>query len=570
MPNYTSKLFEGVQKKNVKKSFQDLSHEWNHDIQPGYLTPFLMVPTLPGDEFTKVKCEFFFKFDPLYYPIIHRMKLEADLYYVPNRIMWPEVPGDFSTGWTNWIMLRDEFSHPTIDVNMADLESGGNGNNSVMGYFGIPYLWNGGGSELDRTVVITGLNAFPAMAYILIWDQYYRNPSLEETRGFPLVAGDNTAAMIDAYGFLTPTDVRLNCLPGKWDMDYFTAGLPRPQAGEAVKIPQISAHLDPNGATNYSIIRKSDGSLPTGTDALSSISGNLNAGIEGESYVDNTNVAPTMREFTLAQVLQGLRESLLKIGQRYQDYIKGIFDEDPTPMDINVPVLFGTYKATVNISEVMSQASTDGELGIRLGDYGGNMALYDQDGGVHKIRTSEHGLLIGIMCLKPTTRYGQGINRYWRYSTPYDYPMDVFCGIGDQEVLHEELYFDNLTAVMADHNGKTFNYIPRYSEARTILNNYGTNLASKVGYGLSAHLGRWWDPEEMVGTPYDNAMNFNDLFISTRESNDFGGLRIVDVWRTLVLTSGKSASKVVNAYVYNQIEVMRPLPAKSVPGDLMV
>lgn len=566
MPNYSSKLFQGVAKKNVKKSFQDLSYEWKHDFKPGYLIPFLKVPTLPGDEFT-VDCEFFFKFEPLYFPMIHRMKFEADLYYIPNRIMWPETPGDFQTGWTNWIMIRDEFGHPTHDVNMQLISA--SGNDSVMGYFGLPYLWDDQGTAVGRTVLHTGLNAFPAMAYLMIWDQYYRNPHLEETRSFPLVSGDNSTEFHTAYGFLTASDVRMTVFPAKWDMDYFTAGLSRPQAGDAVQIPVVKTFEEMNGVTPNAVFRSAvDGDpAPTGNIATDASGFPIIQGGE-QQYYDPANTAGDVRQLTFAQILQGFRESLLKIGQRYQDYIRGIFDEDPTPMDINVPVLFGTYKGTVDVSEVLMQADTTGEVALRLGDYAGNASLYSK-GTSHRIKVNEHGLLIGIMSLRPTTSYGQGVNRYWRYSTPYDYPMDVFCGMGDQEVLNEELYFDNLTAQMDAHNATTFNYIPRYSEARTMVNQYGTNLASEIGLGLSTHLGRWFNPETMIDAAYNSAMNFGEKFLSTYESNDAGGVRLSDVFRILTLTNGGVSGMPVIGYVYNRIEALRPLPMYSTPGEVI-
>ena len=47
--------------------------------------------------------------------------------------------------------------------------------------------------------------------------------------------------------------------------------------------------------------------------------------------------------------------------------------------------------------------------------------------------------LMGIISVVPNTGYGQGIERWWRYATPQDYPLDMLCGIGDQEVLKRKL-----------------------------------------------------------------------------------------------------------------------------------
>lgn len=553
MPKYSSRLFQGVQKKNVQKSTVDLSHEWKHDFQIGDYTPMLKIPTLPGGEY-EIETDFFFKFEPLYYPIIHRCNLDADYFFVPNRIMWPATPGNDQTGWTNWIMLKNETEHPTIDVDMEDITVDANSNNSVMGYFGLPYLMPDG---VNRTTVHTSMNAFPAMAYILIWDQYYRNPQLEDERGFPLVAGDNTAAMIAAYGFTTPTDVRLSCLPAKWALDYFTSAIPTPQAGDAITIPIT------------------DENLRTGwvDDAGNPVTGALNAATEptGEpkTQIGATDVhieaTATMRQLRLAEVLQSFRESLIKIGQRYRDYIIGIFAEDPTPMDISVPMMIGNYKGIVEVSEVLSTGNfTSSSSTInKLADYAGNAGLYTQPDNKIRFQTKEHGLIIGIMNVMPNTGYGQGIERYWRYSTPYDYPMDIFSTVGDQEILKEEVFYTNLIADAAKNN-ETFGYIPKYSEARFINNSYGTNLAFRAG--VSTHLGRWWNPETTTGADYDNRVELDEYFIAAAGSVDAGNIRISDVFRVLTLQNAESVQKVITGYLYHRITARIPLPLYSTPG----
>lgn len=568
MPKYTSRLFQGTAKKPVSKSMKDLSHDWVHDIQVGDYVPFLWIPTLPGDEF-EIECEFFFKFEPLYYPVIHRCSLDADLFWIPNRIMWPAVTGDPDTGWTNWIMLKNETEHPTIDVDMEWFPEGGGGiNNSIMGYLGIPYLLS---DELTRHTTITGLNAFPAMAYLMCWDQYYRNPQLEDERAFPLVAGDNTAAMIAAYGFTTPTNVRLDCLPAKWMKDYFTSALPTPQLGDAIQIP-LTRDWNTGDVLNQQLRDSSTGAIiPSGILLGSDAQGDLvdDTGTN-EVYIDMNETAPDMRELRIAEKLQQFREWMIKIGQRYRDYVIGFFSEDPTPMDISVPLLIGNYKGIVQVSEVMSQALTlNGDFPQNVGDYVGNMSLYESARNKINFKCREHGLILGIMNIMPNTSYGQGINRYWRYSTPYDYPMDMFSTVGDQEIKNEELFYLNLNAEQTK-NQNTFGYIPKYSEASYISNNFGTNLSptgtSEGALGLSMHLGRWWNPGTTVGAVYDNTVELDNFFISASGSEDAGNIRISDVWKTLTTPNGDATMKVVTAFVAHTIKAMRPLPAYSTPG----
>lgn len=554
---FNTNLFEGVSKKTVSKSRQDLSYEWKDAFDPGSLIPFLMVPTLPGDDFTEIESQFFFKFEPLHFPVIHRMQLEADIFWCPYRVMWPTVKGDSDTGWENWIMLKNSFSPPTVAVDMAFVnESSGD---SVMGYLGIPYVFDDGVQD----TLITGLNAFGPMMYLLCWDEYYRNVQVEDVRGFNLVNGDNTAAMAAAFGFSTPTDVSFSVLPAKWPLDYLTAGLLQPQVDSTVQIPLVEDIANFDYPTSWK-------KLADGTDAGA---GTLVTTASGDTQVgpvpvglDIQETAGTILQLGNAERIQRFRERLMKIGQRFRDYVIGIFDEDPTPMDIDIPIMIGSYKGTVNVSEVLTQANVGGETDLNTGQYAGNMALFESQTNTIRFKCRDHGLIMGIMSLVPNTGYGQGINRWWRYDSPYDYPMDTFSSIGDQEVLKEEVMYNAFPAE-ASKNQETFSYVPRFSEARTMLNHFGSSLAWKLGIGLSTHMGMWFDPSVVNGAEYDDTIQLDQYFISCNiRTGGEGGLRGGDIWRVLTFPNGATASRVCIGYVYNKIIVNRPLPMYSTPS----
>lgn len=566
MPNFLNKLFQGVAPKNVNKSHFDLSHEWKHDMNPGFLIPFLKIPCLPGDEFT-ISSEFFFKTNPLYYPAIHRFKLEADYYFIRYSVMWPETLDGELNGWKNWIMAKADVLHPTTDVEMVFQTSNAD-NMSVMGYFGIPYLYDGEG----RGTVITGLNAFPAMAYLHIYDQYYRNPELEDERRFYLTDGDNTSAFQDAYDYHgTGPENRLNVFPSKWDRDYLTACLPTPQAGDPVQIPMTTGYGEQGQYANFPTRWKrldtgatpSEGPLEIDTD------GDTQTDVPQPVGLDIQTGAATVAELRFAEILQQFRERLIKIGRRYRDYIKGMHDEDVNPLELELPIMIGNYRGAVQISEVLTQAMTTvGEDNFNTGDYSGNASLYETNNQPFRFNAKDYGLIIGIMNVTPNTGYGQGINRYWRYSTPYDYPLDMFCTIGDQEVLKEEVMYNNLQADAAK-NQETFGYIERYAEARHINNIYGTNLARNAG--LSIHAGKWYDPQTTTGSNYDAAIEINKDFIDADPTGIGatlkGGTRVTDIFRTLTLSNGLPTEMTIVAYVMHRISVLRALPLYSTPSS---
>jgi len=557
MPNFNFNMFQGNKTKQVQKSYKDLSHEWKHDMTLGYLVPCLMIPTLPGDEFT-IDSQFFFKCDPLYFPLIHRLNMVCDYYWVRNGAMWPAIydgtPSD--GGWENWIMMKSTDAHPTVDVDMEFYPSGTR-NDSVMGYFGLPYLVAG----QDRTTEITGLNAFPAYAYLMIYDQFHRHPQLEEPHcTFKLIAGDNTANMVEmyAYDIGATSDIRLSVFPAKWGKDYLTSCLPTPQVGDAVLIP--STKLDGDGNYIPQKLYELDGETPVaGTLEVSGDGDLFKAGASAQKVVLETNA--TICDLSIASVLQTLKEQLMKVGQRYKDWIDWSHDVDIDPLDINVPVMIGSYKGSIQISEVLTQANTTvGESTFITGDYAGNAGLYETGMNAIRFNCKDYGILMAIVTVTPNTGYGQGINRYWRYNDPLDYPMDIFTTIGDQEVRKEEAFFNNLEL---DKNNETFGYIPRYAEASFINNNYGTNLAFNAG--LSVHLGKWYDPDSMVGTQYDDNIEINREFLRA-DATWQGGTRVSDVFKVLTFPNGGASMNPIYAYIFHNIKALRPLPQFSTPS----
>lgn len=557
MPNFNFNIFQRNAKKNVQKSFKDLSHEWKHDFSLGNLIPCLCIPTLPGDDF-EIESQFFFKFDPMYYPIIHRVGLEVDYWWVRNANMWKQY--DITDGsWEQWIMMQGEWAHPTVNVEMRYYDVGAVLQDSIYGYIGVPYVMYEDGV---RTTVISGLNAFPAEAYLQIYNQGYRHPQLEEVRGLNrgLFAGDNTTYLTEsyAYGRGITSSVRLSVLPSKWQKDYFTSLLPEPQAGDAIQIPMTIDPLDPSkGPTRW---LKSDGTADT--------AGVLTTEADGDTkrnetlYLDTQTNAATVRQLSIATVLQTLKEQLMRFGQRYKDWIDASHDEDVDPLDLGIPIMFGNWRGQVNVSEVLSQATSENANASNdVGEYVGNAGLFE-NGSKVSFKCRDYGILMAIFSLTPNSGYGQGIPRWLRYSDPLDYPMDIFASVGDQEILNEEIFYNNVTAEL-DTNQRTFGYGVRFQEAYTIPNNYGSNLAWNAG--LSAHLGKYYNPDEVKGAVYDTWIELDKYFIDASDAIR-GGTRVGDVFKHLNLQNGMTTQNAVTGYILHKIGALRPLPAFSTPS----
>lgn len=542
--------------KNAKKSRFNRSRQWKAQMQPGFLIPCLLEEVFPGDEY-EIDPEFLYKFQSLWFPILHKLTMRCDVYEIPNRIIWPDRSTDLiNQGWSKWITMQNEEELPKINVDCTYDNSFIQ--NRVGIYMGLPAIpMHAGNTEL-----ISDLVAFPFSAYLKIWDEYYRIPQLEDERWFPLQPGDNTAAFEAAFDPIAITGA-YDCLPSKWEKDYVTSCLPTPQFNDAINLNDLNDFdKEPN------LIRKVTDDAPLGINSLKTdATGNLEGDVDGSAYIDLVTTTTT-KQIRLAEIYQEFRETILQIGQRYRDYIKGLWKDDPQPGVVDVPILIGSRFGRVNISETYTTANTEGDgqgygRGY-TGEYSGNASMYARDGGIMRHKVREHGFIMGIVQVNADTSYGQGIERFWRRSVQTDYPLDMFQHIGDQEVMKEEVVYNYRNGEVAK-NFETFGYIPRFAESM-----YANNVhIGRMNFdeGKSMHLGRIFN----VDVDYSTNIVINDRFTNVNSNDPYdlegGGFRLVDTFKVLPLTQseGSPSQPAMFAHIFWSIYVNRQLAMFSTP-----
>jgi len=558
--SYAKNLFEGVPKKHANMSRFNLSHEWKHDFTLGKIIPVLCEPTMPGDHF-EISSEFMFRFEPLYYPIMAMVNMTCNYFWVPNRILWraTDFSAESANGWVNFITMTTELDPPRVSPDMQT-ETDGSLNDTILGYMGLPYTRR----AVGWADTIEAINALPLFGYLAIIDEYYRNPQLEPGVWFNPIEGDNTSEMDTVLG--ATTTGRWRVFSSKWEKDYFTSAIPQPQTGDPIKVPFVVTDRQ-TSAGEEPIFRKASDGTPAGAGAMSTdASGEPQVAGSGQVYYDPQSWAADIKQLRLAEALQTFKERLMKISNRYRDYIKGMFGRDPQPGQVDVPVWFGYYSGRVQISDVTQTATTQiTETQYNTGDFVGRMDLYEK-GKKFNVTCMEHGWIIALMEVKPNTSYGQGIDRFWRWTLPTDYPLDIFAGIGDQEIRKEEILYNSKTTDLAKNN-ETFGYIPRYSEMRYRNSKFGSNLQAQ-SWGLGLHFGRWWDPEFTVGSIYDRLV-IDENFVNTKEQTGGGiegSLRVAQIFKSLpTLFNNEVTQNQIFGHIMHSIYVNRALPMFSTP-----
>lgn len=262
-------------KKDIKRSFFDLTHQRTFSMKMGDLIPFLVMEVLPGDSF-KIKTDALIRFTPLVAPVFHEVNVKMHYFFVPNRLVW----GTSSiTGWQDFITKgligTSSAVFPTVTI-----PGGGYAIKTLADYLGVP---TGSGAG-------TTISALNFRGYTLIWNEWYRNANII------------TAATVSvADGADTTTNVTI--LKALWEKDYFSSCYLSAQQGTGVTLPlgTTAPVIYSNANTSgVKIMVASTGVQAGGTDGLSQISGVLrndgnNFGVQidpnGTLVTDLTNAA---------------------------------------------------------------------------------------------------------------------------------------------------------------------------------------------------------------------------------------------------------------------------------------
>ena len=324
-------------------------------------------------------------------PIMHRCDLTVNYFYIPNRIMWDQ--------WESFIAgNQDSLLWPYQIYNPGDFSE----YDLLMQYFGAPVSY---GTAQDATV-----SAFWIEAYLMCWDEFYRNPHIQDERRMELTAGANTPNA----SAVVPSKVN-------WNYDFYTAGKPSPQLGSDVVIPMVSDSWDKLGPYRF---RREDNQTVAGTGDVqhNNIASENRIGVAGTIpvYLDIEESAASIRELRYSEAIQSYLEDLNRAStSRYRDYMKVFHDSDPQAGVIDDPVWIGGHRGNIVISEVMQTAQTviSGSVSSVTGDYTGQaMAL--ESGKTITYHCKEHGIILGLIDIKRSEerRVGKECRSRW---SPY-------------------------------------------------------------------------------------------------------------------------------------------------------
>ena len=207
--------------------------------------------------------------------------------------------------------------------------------------------------------------------------------------------------------------------------------------------------------------------------------------------------AVSVRDLRTSSALQRYAERSLKFGNRYEEFIQREFGVKPRDSRIQRPEYLGGGRGILNISEVLQTAEgTDTSVGTMRGHGIASVAQRPI-----RFKSPEHGIIIGLLSIRPKAVYTQGIEREFLKRSRLDFFTPELANIGMQEVLTQELF------ATSTNKDSIFGYSDRYQEYR-----YHKPLVT----GEFRDTLNYWNMARI----FENAPNLNDEFINMEYSSE--------------------------------------------------
>lgn len=582
----SSFVFGSVPMIRASRSRFDLSQSIKTSGNVGKLYPFFCQEVYPGDTF-KINSTVLARLNSAYLrPVMDNLFLDQYFFFVPSRLVfdkWAQVFGENKAGaWANTTTpVVPTFKNTATSGNIAL-------HDNVCAYINLPV-----GQDLGANV--KDISILPYRAFALIYDEWFRDEN--NIQPMQIQKGDAASSEVLNNNAWAPNNYLGKCPNVAKFHDYFTTCLPSPQKGDAVEIgtvilpervlPVAGMPISTAGSTSSDLIAGSfddlNGALVNAgysvngaTNQLGFLMGstssdtwaNSNGSTTSFGLLSNSNdiyglqtsaspapnrmtihnlaaydsglalASATVNDLRYAFQVQKMLEKDARGGTRYREYILSHFGVSVADSRVQVPEFLGGKRSPLNVQQVAqtSQNTTDSPL-ASLGAY----SLSFGKAGFSKGFT-EHGFIIGCMCLRYHHTYQQGVERYAFRKERLDFYDPVFANIGEQPVYKKEL-FANAGA------DDVFGYQEAWADLRYRPSRVSGQLASKSTNTLDIY---------HFGDEYANAPSLNAQFINESDSNFARTIAIDDA------TGADADQFVFDIYVQN--DAIRELPVYSVPS----
>lgn len=533
--------FSMVPRADIPRSGFKIEHAYKTTFDAGYLIPVYVNEVLPGDTFN-LRATMFARLATPLVPVMDNLHLESFFFFVPMRLVWDN---------TNKFFGERIDPADSVDYQIPTLKSQADGflEGSVADYFGLPTEGQiGAGNQIT-------VNALPFRAYNLIFNEWFRDQNLLDSRPCPK---DDGPDLIGDYPLLQR---------GKRH-DYFTSCLPWLQKGPSVPLAlggsapvktsgtavQFSGVQAPMNWFNVSGASAGAGDLGIDASGASVIGGAAPGSTQvypNNLYADlSASTAATINQIRQSFQIQKLLERDARGGTRYTEVIRSHFGVMSPDARLQRPEYLGGGHTPVNIHPVTQTSGTAGTGGYTDTPQGNLAAFGTALASGHGFTQSftEHGYVIGLINVRADLGYQQGLHKMWTRKWRFDFYWPVFSHLGEQAVLMKEIYAIGTpdgTINPTDQDEEVWGYQERWAEYR-----YKPSLITGMLRSTYAQpLDMWHLAQHFTAKPV-----LNGTFISDAPPVD----------RIVATTAQTGRQFIIDIFFRNKCA--RPMPLYSVPG----
>lgn len=509
----------------------------------GDLIPIFVDEVLPGDTFSVDSAGVVRMSTPIY-PVMDNAYCDIYYFFVPNRLVWNhwrEFYGENrETAWEQPV----DYEIPQITAPEKGWQKG-----TIADYMGIPINVSG-----------LSVSALPFRAYVLIWNEWFRDQNLKD----PAMVNLDDATVQGANDGDYVANAQLGALPLKVAKphDLFTSCLPEPQKGPAVLLPigssaPVLTSTSPivTGAHDPMKLSPIDGTSMPSSKTTDLYAGGADGNVNGREitstppfeysfypsnlYADLSEAqAATVNQLRLSFAVQRLYEKRARGGSRYIEQIKALFGVDSPDSRLQRPEYLGGSRIPISMNQVLQTSGTT-DVSPQ-----GNTAAYSQTNFNENSFTksfTEHGYIIGLACVRTSHTYQQGIERFWSRKKFFDFYVPQLANIGEVAVLNKEIYAQGTAT-----DDEAFGYQEAWADYRYKPSRVSGAFRSTYAQSLDAwHYADYYESQPFLSSEWID---------ETRENMN----------RTLAVQDTLEDQFIADFYF--GLSCVRPMPLYSIPG----
>lgn len=556
MNRNTQSHFSTTPTVSINRSKFDRSFDHKTTFNAGDLIPFYVDTTImPGDTVKMNMASVVRMMTPIA-PVMDNANLDVYFFFVPYRLIWEhwkQFMGENDTApWTQTV----EYEIPQIVAPSAGWLKG-----SLADYFGYPTKIGG-----------YKASALPFRAYATIWNDWFRDQNLKNpcyiSKGDADITGTDKTTLGANYDYVVDTEKgAAPCKVARYH-DYFSSTLPEPSKGPAVNVPIGASAPIVYSEAEHSISGRTPATANLGHEV--GVDSYVNSSVMYSRNYDETTgnqlaqgtysmvadlsnaVGATVNQLRQAFAIQKFYEKQALYGSRYIEMIKGHFHVTNPDFRMQRSEYMGGCQIPINMNQVIQTDATKNystynettqKWETQDATPQGNAAAYsltsDRNHDMWTHSFTEHGILMGLCCVRTVHTYQQGLNAQFSKKKFTDFYFPEFANLGNMPVLNKEIYLDGTSA-----DEEVFGYQEAWAPERYFPDIVTGEMRSN--YDQSLDVWHWADN-------YSSRPSLGSEWIDENKNN---------IARTLAV---QDHDQFFGDFFFNAIYT-RPMPMYSVPG----